>query len=64
VFDAMSDVEIVPTYSAHFITSGGMLADGAFEGLAGQLLASIKAAPPVDGVYFSLHGAMATRERG
>jgi len=64
VFDARPDVELVPTYSAHFITSGGTLRDAAFEHLAGQLLASIKAAPPVDGVYFSLHGAMATESEG
>src|SRR6185436_10941157 len=53
VFDATSGVELVPTFSAHFITSGGTLADAAFERLAGQLLASIKQASPVDGVYFS-----------
>ncbi len=60
VFDATPSVELVPTCSAHFITSGGTLADGAFQRIAGELLASIKAAPPVDGIYFSLHGAMAT----
>ncbi len=60
VFDATPGVELVPTCSAHFITSGGTLADGAFQRIAGELLASIKAAPPVDGIYFSLHGAMAT----
>jgi len=64
VFDARPDVELVPTFSAHFITSGGTLSDAAFERLAGQLLASMKAAPPVDGVYFSLHGAMATESEG
>ncbi|MEO6741761.1 MAG: M81 family metallopeptidase, partial [Chthoniobacteraceae bacterium] len=61
VFDACSDVQIVPAFSAHFITSGGTLADAAFRRIADELLASIKAAPPVDGVYFSLHGAMATQ---
>ncbi len=64
VFDATSGVELVPTCSAHFITSGGTLADGAFERIAGELLSSIKAAPEVDGVYFSLHGAMATQSEG
>lgn len=64
VFDAAPGVELVPACSAHFITSGGTLADGAFERLAGELLASIKAAPEVDGVYFSLHGAMATESEG
>ena len=60
VFDSRSGVQLVPACSAHFITSGGTLADAAFRRIADELLASIKAAPPVDGVYFSLHGAMAT----
>ncbi|MBI5802770.1 MAG: M81 family metallopeptidase [Verrucomicrobia bacterium] len=64
VFDATPGVELVPTCSAHFITSGGTLADAAFKRIAGELLASIKAAPAVDGVYFSLHGAMATETEG
>jgi microcystin degradation protein MlrC len=64
VFDATRSVELVPACSAHFITSGGTLADGAFERLAGELLSSIKAAPKVDGVYFALHGAMATESEG
>lgn len=64
VFDAMPGVELVPTCSAHFITSGGTLADAAFARIAGEILASIKTAPPVDGIYFSLHGAMATETEG
>ncbi len=64
VFDAIPGVELVPACSAHFITSGGTLADQDFQRIAGELLASIKAAPPVDGVYFSLHGAMATETEG
>ena len=64
VFDAHSEVQIVPACSAHFITSGGTLADAAFRRIADELLASIDAAPPVDGIYFSLHGAMATESEG
>ncbi len=64
VFDATTGVELVPTCSAHFITSGGTLADAAFARIADELLASVKAAPSVDGVYFSLHGAMATESEG
>ena len=64
VFDATPGVELVPTCSAHFITSGGTLADAAFRRIAGEILASIKAAPLVDGIYFSLHGAMATETEG
>jgi microcystin degradation protein MlrC len=64
VFDSQSDVVLVPTYSAHFITSGGTLSDAAFRRISSELLASVQAAPAVDGVYFSLHGAMATQTEG
>ncbi len=64
VFDTTPDVELVPACSAHFITSAGTLADTAFARIAGEILSSIKAAPPVDGIYFSLHGAMATESEG
>jgi microcystin degradation protein MlrC len=60
VFDAVADVELVPAYSAFFITSGGTLAKSAWEQIARELLESIKTAPAVDGVYFCMHGAMAS----
>jgi microcystin degradation protein MlrC len=63
VFDAHADIELVPTYSFRAITSGGALTAADFERIADEFLTQIKAAPPVDGVYFSLHGAMsATNE--
>lgn len=58
VFDARDDIELVPTYSFRAITSGGTLAAADFNRIAGEFLSAIKAAPPVDAVYFSLHGAM------
>ena len=64
VFDATPDVELVPACSAHFITSAGTLAHAAFARIAGEILSGIKAAPRVDGIYFSLHGAMATESEG
>lgn len=60
VFDQRDDVSLVPTYSARSITSGGTLADADWQRIANEFLASIRSAPPVDGVYFSLHGAMAS----
>jgi microcystin degradation protein MlrC len=63
VFDERSDVEVVPAYSAHFITSGGTLAAAAWHRIADELLASIKSVAPVDAVYFCLHGAMASAFR-
>jgi microcystin degradation protein MlrC len=62
VFDHSSDVTIVPTYSAFFITSGGTLAQSAWQRLSSEFLESIRKAPSVDGVYYCMHGAMATEE--
>ncbi len=58
VFEKRSDIQIVPTYSAHSITSGGHLAGEDFNRIATEFLQSIKAAPPVDAAYFALHGSM------
>jgi microcystin degradation protein MlrC len=60
VFDAVPDVVLVPAYSAFFITSGGTLAKNAWERIASEFLAAIRSAPPIDGVYFCMHGAMAS----
>jgi microcystin degradation protein MlrC len=62
VFDATEDVELVPAYSAFFITSGGTLAKPDWERIASEFLEEIRQAPPVDGVYFCMHGAMASEE--
>ncbi len=62
VFDADEEVEVVPAYSAFFITSGGTLARPDWERIASEFLDGIRAAPPVDGVYFCMHGAMASEE--
>jgi microcystin degradation protein MlrC len=62
VFDEVPGVELVPTYSAFFITSGGTLAKPDWERIASEFLEAIREAPPVDGVYFCMHGAMASEE--
>lgn len=62
IFDACSNVALVPAYSAFFITSGGTLAKDAWQRIATEFLDSIRAAPPVDGVYFCMHGAMASED--
>lgn len=62
VFDTRRDVELVPACSAFFITSGGTLAAAAWHRLAGEFLDSLRSAPPVEGVYFCLHGAMASED--
>lgn len=61
VFDR-AGVEFVPTYSAFFITSGGTLAESAWQRISREFLDAIRAAPPVDGIYFSMHGAMASEQ--
>lgn len=62
VFDEAPDVKLVPAYSAFFITSGGTLAKTDWERIASEFLEEIRQAPPVDGVYFCMHGAMASEE--
>jgi len=62
VFGARDDVRVIPTYSAHQITSGGTLAASDFARIAREFLDGIRAAPHSDGVYFALHGAMAAEE--
>ena len=59
VFDGLPDVELIPTYSARSITSGGTLSAAGFDRIAREFLEAVRAAPSVDGVYFSMHGAMA-----
>jgi len=59
VFAQHADVEVVPTYSARAITSAGTLAAADWTDLSRSFLHEIEAAPPVDAVYFSIHGAMA-----
>lgn len=62
VFDATEEIEVVPAYSAFFITSGGTLAKPDWEQIASEFLGEIRNAPPVDAVYFCMHGAMASEE--
>lgn len=61
VFAEKPGIEVVPGYSARAITSGGTLADAAFERIAAEFLAAVRQhAPDVEAVYLSLHGACAS----
>ncbi len=60
VFDGTQGVELFPAYSACFITSGGALDTASWNQIAAEFLESIRSAPPIDGIYFCMHGAMAT----
>lgn len=62
VFERQRDIQLVPSASAFFITSGGTLAQEAWQRLSSEILESIRAAGCVDAVYFCMHGAMASQQ--
>lgn len=56
-------VEVVGTYSAQLITSGGILAADAWHEMESELLDRVRASiDGIDGIYVALHGAMATTD--
>ena len=61
VFDADSQIELVPAFGASANTSGGVLAADSFQRLCTEFLGCLADASKtgsVDAAYFSLHGAM------
>jgi microcystin degradation protein MlrC len=52
-----SEIEPVPLLSA-WASSGGPLSRACFEALEARLVEMLRAAGPLDGMYFCLHGAM------
>ena len=58
LFDGREDIEIVPTYGAWSVT-GGPVASADLERLVSELLEAVRTERHIDGVYLSLHGAMA-----
>jgi len=62
VFGEHPELEIVPGYSARGITSSGTMASADFRRLASEFLDAVRAAGPVDGIYYSLHGALASED--
>ena len=63
VFDQHPDVELLPTYGACMNTSGGTLRGSDFDRIAREFLDPIRTAPPLDAIYFSLHGSMAAENQ-
>src|SRR4029453_12197981 len=57
VFKA-AGANLIGAYSARAITSGGTLATADWDRIANEFLTAIREAPPVDAVFFSMHGAM------
>jgi microcystin degradation protein MlrC len=65
VFDNDPAVELIPTYSAFFITSGGTLAQRDWEELAKDFLDAIRqgySRGDIAGIYFCMHGAMCSEQ--
>ncbi len=62
VFDSRPDLEILGGFSARGITSAGTLAEPSFQRLANDFLSAVREAGPLDGIYLSLHGALASEE--
>ncbi len=60
VFEADPSFTVVPALGAALKRCGGTLAEAAWRRIANEFLTAIEQAPPVDAVYFSLHGAMAS----
>ena len=58
VFDADQRVQLAPTFGASANTSGGILRQSDFQGLTEDFVGRLADAGPVDGAFFSLHGAM------
>jgi len=59
VFDTDASVEVVPTFGAKANTSGGVLSEAGWDRLNAEFLADLPDhAGKVDGVYYTLHGAM------
>jgi len=63
VFDARPDIELWPTYSARARTSAGTLAAADWDRIADEFLSAVRAAPPMDAIYYSLHGAMSAENQ-
>ncbi len=62
VFDARGGLDLVPTYGARGVTSGGTVPRADWERIAGEFVGALAVAAadgPVAGVYVALHGAMA-----
>jgi microcystin degradation protein MlrC len=59
VFQAANSVEVVPGFGARSITSTGMLTAAGLTTITEGFMDAVKRHREVDGIYFSLHGAMA-----
>ena len=56
------ELQLIGGYGARGITSSGTLAAPGFARIAGEFLAAVRDSLPLDGIYFSLHGALAATD--
>jgi len=62
VFAARADYELAGGFAARGITSTGTLSAAGFARIAEEFLDAVRTAGPIDGIYFSLHGALAAED--
>ena len=62
VFATRPELELIGGYCARGITSTGTISAAAFARIAEEFLGAVREAGPFDGIYFSLHGAMASED--
>ena len=59
---AENEIEVIPTYAATSVTSGGPVPAADLDRMIDELLAEIERNKDVDGAYINFHGAMAGEE--
>ncbi len=62
VFATRPDYQLAGGYAARGITSTGTVSAAAFARIAEEFLDAVRHAGPIDGIYFSLHGALAAED--
>ena len=56
---AREGIDVIPTYGASSVTSGGPVPAPDLDGMTAEMLEAIAAARDADGAYIAFHGAMA-----
>jgi microcystin degradation protein MlrC len=62
VFGGRADYQLIGAYGCRGITSTGTVSKAAFAQIADEFLSAVRNAGPVDALYFSLHGALASED--
>ena len=62
VLEQQPELRILGGYGARGITSAGTLSSAGFARICSEFLDAVRSAMPVDGIYFALHGALASED--